>query len=390
MEKTTKHQPVMTGSVMLDERTFTRETLIDLIRSVAEDDPTVRVTRDRFRAITKLKDSDWIIHFGTFPAFLEAAELETSATTRALSNQIARHSRKDYLRSVSHSRLTWGNVYQKPDNGERFKTMLVASDFHDTETDPFCMRMFVEALQQIQPDVVCVNGDLFDLPEFSKHPKDPREWKLVERIQNGLAILETIRNVCPTATIDLIEGNHEARIIKFMLDNSPQLMEILSDHHDMDVRKLLRLDDYAVNYVATTDLAAFTDAQLLQGVRSSEKIYYNFVRARHHPPSKKDPVLMPGFHGHHHAHLVTTHWAHNLGSFEWHQLGAMHKRLASYTDGRKWNCGFLYAIMDTQYERVMFDYTVVGDTGCQLGGQFYERLPTEYYPKLLSDLNRQY
>lgn len=389
-EKPAKHQPVQAGTLLLDTPAYTKTDLINIIREIAETDPGTRVTRDRFRLISGLKDTSWIAHFGTFPAFLEQAGLETTAMTRTLTNQIARHARKDYIREVSHDRLSWGEIYKKPDNGERFKTMLIASDFHDTETDAFCMRMFVEALIQIQPDVVCVNGDLFDLPEFSKHPKDPRDWDLVGRINRGLSILETIRETCPTAQIDLIEGNHEARIVKFMVETSPHLMEVLSDHHNMDIRKLLKLDQYEVNYIATADLASFTEAQLTQSIRSSEKIYYGFVRARHHPPSKKDPVLMPGFHGHHHAHLVTTHWAHNLGSFEWHQLGGMHRRLASYTDGRKWNCGFLYAVVDTKYDRVNFDYTVVGDTGCQLGGQYYERLATEYYPQLKAELERSY
>jgi len=158
----------------------------------------------------------------------------------------------------------------------------------------------------------------------------------------------------------------------------------------MDIRKFFKLDDYEVNYIAMGGLDAFTDAQLKQAVMSSEKVYYNFILARHHPPSAKHPMAMPGFNGHHHSVSVSTHWTHHLGSFNWIEMGGMHRRLASFCDGRKWNCGFLYAVADTKHERVNFQYTTVGDTGCVLGGQYYEREKNEYYPALTAELHRKF
>jgi len=390
MSRNVKHQPIVLKDLIKKDGDPTRAEMIKIIQTVADSKRFQRVTRDGFRAATQLPDKTWVQYFGTFPVFLEHAGLETASHTRKVISQIAKHARQDYIREVSHERLSWGDKFTKPDNGNRFKTLLIASDFHDKECDPFALKMFIEAASQIKPDNIVLNGDVFDLPEFSKHPKDFREWDTVGRINFGLDIIKKIRLASPDSTVDFIEGNHEARVVKHIMDESPATMEVLSDLHGMDIRKFFKLDDYEVNYIAMGDLTAFTDAQLRKAVMSSEKVYYKFVLARHHPPSKAHPLTMPGFNGHHHRMEITSHWTHDRGSFNWIQTGSMHRRLASFTEGRTWNCGFLYAIVDTKYERVNFEYITVGDTGCLLGGQFYQRSKSDYYPTLKAELNRKF
>jgi hypothetical protein len=389
--KNIKHQNFSLGDLKIkDVDDPTKSELIMILQKLADSRIFQRVTRDGFRAATQLGDVKWIKHFGSFPAFLEAAGLETPAHIKKVANQIAKHARHDYIKSVSNERLTWADKFVKPDNGNRFKTMIVASDFHDIECDPFALRMLVEACQQIKPDTIVLNGDVFDIPEFSKHPKDYREWDTVGRINAGLDIIKKIRLASPDSVIDFIEGNHEARVVRHIMSESPATMEVLADLHGMNMRKFFRLDDYEVNYIASGDLGSFTDAQMKSSVLSSERVYHNFILARHHPPSKAHPVDMPGFNGHHHCYHATTHWTRHLGSFNWIQLGSMHRRLASFTEGRTWNCGFLYAVVDTKFNRVNFDYVTVGDTGCVLGGQYHERLKSEIYPTLKAELRGKF
>ena len=312
-----------------------------------------------------------------------------SRAAMKLLNQSSRHASVSHLVGPSNERLTWGSRFIKPDNGERFKTVMGASDFHDIEMDEFAVRMFLRKLQYVQPDVVALNGDLFDAPEFSKHYQNPAEYELVKRIKKVHDLLDTIRNIVPDAQIDLIEGNHEARIARHILEVTPATAHILDYFHGMGIRELLGLDKYEVNYVAKGDLYAFTDAQLKASVLESERVYWNTLWVRHHPP-KQTNVSIPGFHGHHHSHEVSTFNNPIYGAFEWHQLGAMHRRQASYTDGRKWNLGFTYVIVDTWKQRAVFDYTYVGDTFCQLDNEFHERHEDEYYPALIADIdNRQ-
>ena len=323
-------------------------------------------------------------------AFKELCGFATTAAARKLINAGSKHARVDHLRTASEERLSWGDIYTRPENGERYKVVMGVSDLHDVECDPFAYRMFIEKLHAVKPDVLVINGDLFDAPEFSKHFDDPREWDMIGRMHKAHDMMGEMREVVGTnCQFDFIEGNHEARIARHTVENNAGLATLLaSEFHDMGIRELLCLDRYDINYIAKGDLFAFTDAQLKKEVLESERLYWNSLWVRHHPP-KQVSVTCAGFHGHHHAHNVTTYMNPIFGSFEWHQTGGMHKRNASYTDGRRWNLGFITAHIDTQMQRTVFDYTYVGDTCCQMGGKFYERRVDEFYPSLRADLDNR-
>lgn len=387
-----KQPPTTTSSIWFKDPSLpTKEELIryaqELDKQYPGDSQHRAFVRQKLQAEIGIA-SPWEKLGMTFTEFKRQCGWTISRAGNKLLQQASKHASVDHLRSASEERLTWGDIYVKPENDERYKVIMGAGDFHDIECDPFAWRMWIEKLRAVQPDVISIHGDMFDSPEFSKHLQDPRVYDLTGRIQRVHDMLGEIREVCPNSQIDLIEGNHEARIHRHILEAAPATADILSHFHGMGVRELLGLDAHEVNYIAKGDLFPFTDSQLRKSVLESEKFYWNLLWVRHHPP-KKDQVSYPGFHGHHHAHLVTTYWDVGKGSFEWHQLGGMHKRQASYTDGRKWNNGFITGYVDTQMHRVTFDYTFVGDTNCILGGRFYERAPEEYYPGLLADLDNR-
>jgi len=383
-------------SWFVDPSQPTQDELVAYVKDLAEDNPSAaasrNVVRDLLRDLTGITDPwEKTSQNGTlgitWSEFKVLCGLGKTRAQRKLMNQASKHASVDYLRTPSEERLSYGSLYVKPDNGQRFKTILGAGDFHDIEVDEFALRMFVEKARAAQPDVITIHGDLFDAPEFSKHFQDPREFDLQTRMDKAHDILRQLREAAPNAQIDLIEGNHEARIARHTLENSAAIA-VLLERQGIDIRQLMGLDQFNVNYVAKGSLAAFTDAQMKKSVLESERVYWNTVWVRHHPPTQKN-VSMTGFHGHHHQHQVTTHWNTDRGSFEWHQLGCMHRRQAGYTDGRKWNLGFIFGVVDTEMERVVWDYTYVGDTCCVMGGQFYERRPHEYYPALMADLDNR-
>ncbi|WEU67300.1 hypothetical protein [Xanthomonas phage JGB6] len=72
---------------------------------------------------------------------------------------------------VIAERSEYGEQYLRTDNG-RYKTMLICSDLHDKEIDPFFLRVMIDTAQRVQPDVVCYGGDVFDLPEFGRYGVD--------------------------------------------------------------------------------------------------------------------------------------------------------------------------------------------------------------------------
>ncbi len=373
-------------SVKVGDVSYSSAEAIDDLRTLSREFPERRITRDFYRRHANIPETAWTGLFGTFAEFVRAADLEISRYQNKVRLRTAQHASLDYLRDVNEERKSYGNRYQR-DNKKRFKTMIACSDMHDIECDEFYLRVLVDTIKTVQPEVICIDGDLFDLPEFGKYSVDPREWDTVGRIKAGLKIIERMREVAPDAQIDLIEGNHEARLVKHLIENSMAMSSLLADLHGFDLRKLLRLDELEVNYVASGDLCTFTDHQMKKETNKNYKLYWNSVLAHHFPYGKNKGL--PGFNGHHHQHIVWSEYNALFGSYEWHQMGGGHKRQASYCDGSKWNSGFLIANVDADKRDVCFDYTNIGTTFAISGGTWYYRNEDEYYPELIEELRNK-
>ena len=371
-------------SVQVGDVIYSRDEAIEDLIVLSESFPERRITRDFYRRHANIPETAWTGLFGTFAEFIRSAGLELSRYQNKIRLRAAQHASNDHLRTVNEERKNYGNLYDR-DKKSRFKTMIACSDLHDIECDPFYLRVLTETIKNVEPNVVCLDGDIFDLAEFGKYSKDPREWDTVGRIRKALDMIGKIREAAPDAQIDLIEGNHEARLIKHLLENSGAITALLSDFHDFDLRKLLGLDQYEVNYVANADLCTFTDAQLRKEMVKNHKVYWNSVLAHHFPHGRN--MGLPGFNGHHHMHHVYSEHNTKQGSYEWHQMGCGHKREACYCDGSKWNNGFLIVNVDTMTESVVFDYVSVGSTFSVAGGTWYYRQEDEFYPALSKELN---
>lgn len=336
------------------------------------------VNRRVFENMTGVKRSVVDRLFGTFSAYREVAEIAPSQKQKQKNNHIAKHVRNDKLRNLSEERLAWGKDYVKPGSNSRWKTVLIGTDFHDVECDPFVLRVFLDTIKRIGPDAVVLGGDLFDIPEFGKYTVDPREWDAAGRIQFALDhIVKPIREAAgDKAQIDLIEGNHEARLLNHMCDDSPAMMDVLSKIHGMSMRDIFGLDKYEVNYIAKSDLHGWSKADQNKNVSKNFEIYYDSFMFCHFPEQRMKSG-MPGMHGHHHKHIAWSHYNQTFGSYEWHQLGGFHYRDASYADGTIWSNGFMIAHVDTKTKKTVFEYVDIKDFCC-VGGEYYVRGKNEH------------
>lgn len=356
-----------------DEKKITvasKQDCIKELRRIAEIDVTKIITRNFFRNNSKYAESAWSKHFGTFEEFKRAANIIPSRFARGMETSVARHASVDAMREMNKQKMGFEGKYLKP-SGKRYQTIMVASDIHDIECDPFWRFLFLDTLKRVKPQRIILNGDVFDLPEFGSYPVDPREWDVVGRIQWVHKFLEEIRNICPDAEIDFIEGNHEYRLLRHLGEASPAMKAVLSDLHGWTVPKLLGLDKYQLNYIAPADLATFTKADAKAELHRNFKVIDGFLVAHHFPEGRT--FNMPGWNGHHHSHIVTTGFNPMLGSFEWHQLGGGHKREASYCNGEKWTNGFLLVHADVVAKRAQFEYIDTTSEHCVIGGKWYQR-----------------
>jgi hypothetical protein len=367
----------MSENEALFREDWTAEDCIEELLRIAKIDPDKVVTRNYFRVHSDISESTWNRYFGTFEEFKRQAGVKLSRQVHALEREIAKHASVDHYRRLADDRKNYADSYLRP-HGGRFQTIMVCSDLHDVEIDPFFLRVWLETVARVQPDIVSFVGDVMDLPEFGKYGVDPREWDVVGRIKFAHdKIFRPTRMVAPEAQIDYIEGNHEARMLRHLADATPAMRAILSDLHGFTVPKLLGLDEFEMNYIAKGDLAAYSKRDFERELGQNYKVYFDCFMAHHFPHARQ--MGMPGVNGHHHRHIVWSEFNPMFGAYEWHQLGCGHKRAASYCEGEKWHTGFAIVNIDTHTKAVQFDYVQVGDEFAVSGGKWYTRHDDERY-----------
>jgi len=348
----------------------TPQDCINDLRRVALADPEQVISRNYYRNVGKYSESVWNRFFGTFHEFKRQAGIVLTRQQHKLERETAKHAAHDHYRELNRIRADYAERFVRV-NKSRYQTLIGLCDIHDRSCDPFVLRVALDAVKRIQPDVICINGDLFDLPEFGKYTVDPREWDVVGRIKFVHEnVLAPLRKAAPNAQIDLVEGNHEFRLVRHLADNSPAMRVVLADLHGMSVSTLLGLDKFHINYIGKADLAAWREVDIKKEQARNYKVYWNSLVAHHFPEGAQ--LGLPGFCGHHHKHIVWSNTSIAYGAYEFHQCGAMHRRSASYTDAQKWNNGFIIADVDTQQKDTVFSYVDVRDFAI-VGGKYYYR-----------------
>jgi hypothetical protein len=361
-----------------DERKFhadwTKEDCLSELRRIAEIDTTQVITRNYFRVHSAISESTWNRFFGTFAEFKRQANIVLSRHAHRLELNIAKHASVDKLRVLNTEKRQWAGKYLRPTTG-RWETAIVVSDLHGLRCDPYVRRVLIETIQRMQPAKVVINGDGMDLPEFSKHTQDPRQFEVVKEIQWMHRLLADIRRAAPNTEIDYVEGNHEFRLLRHMAEETPALMVVLAELHDFTVAKIFGLDKFEVNYIARADMTAWNERDIKEQLRKNYIVCWDALLFGHYPEMQK--MGLPGANGHHHKYLASSHYSPTYGPYQWVQTGCAHVREASYCAAEKWSEGFLAVHVDTQTKRSQFEYFDLSHDGAFVGGLFYERTAAE-------------
>ena len=362
---------------LLDGSELSKDNFIEIAKHLHSKGQNL--TRRTFEDITGIPRSFIEKTFGTFTQFKSEAGIMPSRTERRIHSVTARHSANEKVKELSEERKSRGDKYKKPNNS-RYKTCIIFTDVHDKMCDAFGLRVLVDTIKRVKPDNLICGGDLFDAPEFGRYFVDPREWDASGRIKfTHDKILKPIREAAPKAQFDLIEGNHDERILKHLVDNSPALMDILNSIHGMKISDIFALDRFQINYIAKGDLHTWTASESKKEVAKNNQIYYDSFIVSHYPQTR-NKIGLPGVNGHHHKYMAYSMYNHTYGSYLWHQLGSLHVRDASYADGQPWNNGFMIAHVDTKTKQTNWEYINITDFAV-VGGKYYTRKPGEFLIK---------
>jgi hypothetical protein len=351
-----------------------KNNLLETLKNLQIENQDKAITRDFFRKSTELFDSTWQKYWGSWLEFKAAAGLEQTKTQRTLYSAVSKHASTDSVKNAVEIKNKWEGAFLKP-SGERFQTILCGSDIHGHLCDPFFRRLFIDTARRVKPQKIVLNGDQFDFPNFSKYTNDPRTYNPMEEIRWNHKFFEDLREASPDSEIILLEGNHSARLVKYLMESSPSIIPILNELHGMGVSELIGLDKYQINYVAKANLSAFTENEFKKEIAKNYYIAYDTVLFHHFPQCKTWGMNAQS--GHHHHIQVNSYFSATRGPYNWVQAGCGHIRNASYSMGEKWQNGFALWHVDTTKKLAQPEIIDCTGSACVIGGQWYQRTAEE-------------
>lgn len=110
-------------------------------------------------------------------------------------------------------------------------------------------------LMKVNPDKVVMVGDNLDLPEFGKYRLSSAYALTTQAsIDRATTLCAEIRAAAPRAEIYWISGNHEERLVNYVLDNAKAAFGLRRGNTPdswpiLSIPYLCRFDDYGINYV---------------------------------------------------------------------------------------------------------------------------------------------
>lgn len=364
--------PVLSEEESKYKPSATTDEMIADIRRVQEENPTKFITRNFYRVHGQFSESTWNRRFGTFGEFRCEAGLELHRGAKRLERDTALHSSLDRYRGFMEAEINpYVGKYEKDHSAKGMKTLVIGSDFHDRDLDPFVMKVFLDTIKRTQPDIVVLNGDVYDNYEFSRFDQDPRQVNLQERFDFVREqILRPIREAAPEAQIDFIIGNHDHRVIRFMADRTPHIRTVMN-LVGIPFSRLLQLDEFKINLICRHDLSVYKPADTRKEILKNYKVYFDCFTVSHEEDSH---FVLSGTSGHTHKPKLTTRVNELWGSTFWYTTGCMAKVDAEYVTGmNRYQNGFAVVHINPETKDVLLESVVFSDNMAVVGGKFYHR-----------------
>jgi predicted phosphodiesterase len=351
--------------------TATPEDCIADLRDVQKRYPNKSITRNFYRVEGKYSDRTWDSKFGTFEEFKSQAKLQLNRAQRHLEKHIARHAHLDNYREFQKTEITpWVGKYEKTGTPGRMKTIIVSSDWHDKDTDTFALDVFIDTCERVQPDIIVFAGDTYDCFEFSSYDIDPRLADIRGRhdfVREKL--FRRTREACPNSQIDFIIGNHEHRILRMFADKTPNL-KVLADVVGFTFSKLLQLDEFQINLVSKSDLAAYSPKEVREEAKKNYQVYYDCLVVNHYDEN----FGMSCISGHTHKPKLTTKCVVGRGPIFSLTLGSMCHSDQEYHQAMvNGQTSFAICHIDTKKKEVIPEHIQFSSEVAIVGGKYYFR-----------------
>jgi hypothetical protein len=139
----------------------------------------------------------------------------------------------------------WDYSPQSPSRPTLERHVMIG-DTHGYYVEQEVWKTVLDFVRDFKPHRIHLLGDIIDFYDISRYLKDPNRrlvlGKEVEFTRD--AILKPLRDAAPQATIEWTEGNHEARLNKYLWSRAPELASLPG----LDIRNIFSLDDLRIHY----------------------------------------------------------------------------------------------------------------------------------------------
>jgi hypothetical protein len=150
----------------------------------------------------------------------------------------------------------------KEGNGSGDRVRISFGDVHGMVQDPKAIAALLADVKTLRPDEIVLGGDIISCDGFlAKHQTlgfvANTNYSYQEDIEAGNALLDALQDAAPDAVIHYIEGNHEDRVERWVVDqalghqrDSAFLLSLVSP------KALLRLNERGITYYGRHDIHA--------------------------------------------------------------------------------------------------------------------------------------
>lgn len=180
--------------------------------------------------------------------------------------------------------------------------ILLISDLHIPYHDNAAVQIALDYGIERGCNTVIINGDFMDFHALSRFEKDPRKRSTKQEFEAAIQMLEYIRHCFPTARIMWIEGNHDARYPKWLMNHAQHFF----DDEYFSLQERLNLKKYNVEFVKESTLVYAGKLAISHGHLIIRGIFAPVNTARGAFLKAKQSLIVG------HAHQVSEHTEKNL------------------------------------------------------------------------------
>lgn len=199
---------------------------------------------------------------------------------------------------------------------------VILNDVHVPYQDERAVNVTLELIEYVKPSTVFLNGDIIDFYQMSRFDRNPnRVLELQADLDRLHDFLAAVRRAAPQANICYLEGNHEARLQRYLW-NHPEIANLRA----LQAEQLFRLAEHGVKWIPQNQTHLHHGFIVTHGT---------VVRQASGASAKGqlERYLQSGISGHTHRqgmYRLTTF----AGDFVWHENGCLCSLEPEYIVGR--------------------------------------------------------